>query len=284
MATDEPASDVRSGLHHLDDGLDSHGRIRREGDLRRLDPAFRPVAAATETGLRSLLGQRLHSLYLYGSVPRGTAVLGRSDLDVTVVLQDDPVDADRASVEQLATDLDQQTDVVDGVGITVDGRRRYLSPSQRHDGAFHISCLCTPLWGPDLADELPEQYPTVELARGIASGTAGAFRRLGAALADPNAARRDLARQRIGRRIARLAFACVLFRWPGWTSDPTVLAEVVKAYHPERADELDRCLRLGWGRLADRPPTTPEDQQDAVDLLATSAPWWLAEHRRSTAG
>lgn len=278
---DEQASAAVAGLSRLDDGLDEGGRIRREGDLGRVDPVFVPLVTTTEVALRHLLGERLHSLYLYGSVPRGTAVPGRSDLDVTVVLHDEPSDADRTRIARLAADLDQQADVVDGVGITVDGRRRYLSPGQRHDGAFHLSCLCTPLWGPDLADLLPEQHPTVALARGISSGTDAAFRRLAAALGAP-AARPDQARQRVGRRLVRLAFACVLFRWPGWTSDPAVLGAVVKAYHPGRADELDRSTRLGWGRLVGHPPTTLEDQQDAVDLLTRSAPWWLAEHRRVT--
>ncbi|SDD92650.1 Nucleotidyltransferase domain-containing protein [Auraticoccus monumenti] len=239
---------------------------------------FLPLVSATEAGLRDLFGNRLHSIYLYGSVPRGTAVRGRSDLDVSAVLHDRPTDRDRASVEQLATELDRQTDLVDEVGITLDGAQSLLSPAQRHDGAFHLSCLCTPLWGPDLAEQLPEQHPTVELARGIPSGTAAAFSRLAVALDDPGTARLDHACQRVGRRIARLAFACVLFRWPGWTSDPDALAEVVKAYYPARATELDRSIELGWGRLRNRPPTAPADQQAAIDLLSTAAPWWLAEH------
>jgi uncharacterized protein len=39
------------------------------------------------------LGARLHSLYLRGSVPRGTAILGRSDVDLFAVLFDDRGDS-----------------------------------------------------------------------------------------------------------------------------------------------------------------------------------------------
>lgn len=269
-------------LSHLDDGLDRRGRIRREGQLSRIDPVFLPLVSTTEAALRDLLGRRLHSVYLYGSVPRGTAVPGKSDLDVSVVLHDPPTNTDRISVGRLATELDRRTDLVDEVGITLDAKRWLLSPAQRHDGAFHITCLCTPLWGPDLAEQLPEQYPTIDLARDITSGSAAAFSRLAATLSDPATTRPDYARQRVGRRIARLAFACVLFRWPGWTSDPAALVEVVKAYYPHRAAELDRSIELGWGRLYNRPPTAPEDQQDANSLLQASAPWWLAEHLRAT--
>ncbi len=282
VSDDEGVGSHDPGLSHLDDGLDQRGRIRREGRLSWIDPVFLPLVSTTEVELRNLFGKRLHSIYLYGSVPRGTAVQGRSDLDVSVVLHDQPTDTDRASVGHLATELDHHTDLVDEVGITLDAARGLLSPAQRHDGAFHITCLCTPLWGPDLAEQLPEQYPTVDLARDITSGTAAAFSRLAAALSDPTTSRPDYACQRVGRRIARLAFACVLFRWPGWTSEPAALVEVVRAYYPGRAAELDRCIELGWGRLRNQPPTAPEDQQDAMGLLTTAAPWWLAEHLGAT--
>jgi predicted nucleotidyltransferase len=270
------------GPDFVDHGLDVDGRIRREGDLDLVDVVFLPLLATTEMALKELLGPRLHSIYLYGSVPRGTAVPGRSDLDVSVVLHNDPTDAERAEMEFLARELEQESDSVVDVGLIVDGRDQLLSPVQRYDGAFHISCLCTPLWGPDLGVELPNQYPSVELARGIPGDTGAVFTRLAAALDDAATPRLDLVRQRVGRRIARLAFACVMFRWPGWTSDPQVIRRVVKDFYPDRVGELDVSIRLGWGRLNDRPPITAPDHEDARHLLLTSAPWWRLEHDRVT--
>ncbi|WP_188898694.1 nucleotidyltransferase domain-containing protein [Microlunatus endophyticus] len=272
-----------SGLEGLDNGLDERGRIRREGDLDRVDAAFAPLVTQATSGLRRLLGRRLHSIYLYGSVPRGTAVVGRSDLDLEVVLHSEPTETERAAIGRLAAELDQDTDVVNEVGIIVADRPRLLSPAERYDNAFQISCLCTPLWGQDLAEELPDQYPTIELARHITSGTQAAFTRLSAALADPTTPRPDFVRQRVGRRIVRLAFTCVLFRWPGWTSDPTTMQRVVTAFYPDHADELATSTQLGWGRLTGHPPVTPDDHDKAIELLTRSAPWWMNEHRKVTA-
>jgi len=272
-----------SGLEGLDDGLDERGRIRREGDLSRIDAAFAPLITQATPAVRRLLDQRLHSIYLYGSVPRGTAVVGQSDLDLEVVLHSEPTETERAAIGRLAAELDQDTDVVNEVGIIVASRPRLLSAAERYDNAFQISCLCTPLWGPDLADELPDQYPTIELARHITSGTQAAFTRLSAALNDPATSRPDFLRQRFGRRIARLAFACVLFRWPGWTSDPTTIQRVVSAFYPDHTDELATSIQLGWGRLTGHPPVTPDDHDKVIDLLTNSAPWWTDEHRKVTA-
>ena len=247
---------------------------------------FQPVVAQAEEALRAEFGTRLHSLYLYGSVPRGTAVEGRSDLDVSVVLSDGVDDRDRARAAALAAELDRGTTAVDGVGILVDPRALFLASSQRYDGAFHVSCLCTPLWGPDLADELPEQRPTVELARGISREAEAALTKLADQLtagADPRVLRRA-----VGRRLARLAFTTVLARWPGWTSDPDTMVGVVTAYYPNRADELARCGDLGWGHLRGdvdalrQAQGTHEMSAELLDLVRDGGSWWVGEHRRAT--
>ena len=76
-------------------GLDAQGYIEREGSLGRVPRAFRPVVAAARDRLLDVFGARLHSAYLYGSIPRGTARVGRSDLDLLVALREEPTEADR---------------------------------------------------------------------------------------------------------------------------------------------------------------------------------------------
>lgn len=264
----------------LDDGLDAAGRIRREGSLDRIGAEFADLVDAGESAIRrAWKPERLHSIYLYGSVPRGTAVPGRSDLDVSIVLADRVTDEDRERSAQLGAEL--ATPAVSEVGITIDALPFLLSADQRYDMAFHISCLCTPLWGPDLAAELPDQYPTRRLAHDIERGCERAFVRLRNGL-QLDAARPERLRQRVGRRIARLAFAAVVPRWPGWTSDPNVMTAVLAAFYPDRVDEIERCTDLGWGNLSGRRPSTDADHQAALELLDRSAPWWLAEHERAT--
>ncbi len=73
-------------------GLDTQGYIEREGSLGRIPPAFRPVVAAARDRLLDVYGGRLNSAYLYGSIPRGTARVGRSDLDLLVVTRREPTE------------------------------------------------------------------------------------------------------------------------------------------------------------------------------------------------
>ena len=107
-------------------GLDEDGFIAREGDLTRVPEAFRPVVQAAKTDILSAFGpERLHSAYLYGSIPRGTAVPGVSDLDVLLALRHEPADADRATARSLEAALDARFPRSTEPGSCCTARRRY---------------------------------------------------------------------------------------------------------------------------------------------------------------
>ncbi|MFI0228700.1 nucleotidyltransferase domain-containing protein [Streptomyces sp. NPDC017086] len=97
-------------------GLDAEGFLVREGSLVRVPDAFRPVVSAVRSRLPDVFGSRLHSAYLYGSVPRGTARAGHSDLDLLVALHAEPADADREAVRAFGAALDREFGQIDGVG------------------------------------------------------------------------------------------------------------------------------------------------------------------------
>jgi hypothetical protein len=67
-----------------DRGLNPDGTIAREGSLDRVTARFAPVVAAARAEIAGRFSDgRLHGAYLYGSIPRGTAVPGASDLCTT---------------------------------------------------------------------------------------------------------------------------------------------------------------------------------------------------------
>ena len=166
-------------------GLDEDGFIEREGSLERVQQAFAPVVAAARTAIpAAFAGDRLHSAYLYGSVPRGTAVPGRSDLDVLLALAGEPADADRAAARRLEGELDAGFPQIDGAGILLYSAATLLSDLERHDLGWFVACLCTPLAGKDLGRGFratgPHRCwpgrPTATSATCSPAGTAGSAR------------------------------------------------------------------------------------------------------------
>ena len=147
-------------------GLDRDGTIIREGALDRVPAAFIPVVDAARSRVTATFGDprlpgaykhsaHVQSAYLYGSIPRGTAVPGVSDLDLLIVFRDEPTDADRAAAGALEAALDEDFPQINGAGIVLGSVPGTLSELERYDGGFFVACLCTPLLGEDLAARLP---------------------------------------------------------------------------------------------------------------------------------
>ncbi|MGP3686991.1 nucleotidyltransferase domain-containing protein [Streptomyces sp. IBSNAI002] len=233
-------------------GLDAYGYFEREGSLGAVRGEFRGVVAAARERTGDAYGRRLHSAYLYGSVPRGTARPGRSDLDLLLVLHQAPADQDRDAAEVLARGLDEDFPEIDGAGILLEDKARVLSEAERFDLGWFLACLCTPLLGADLAEHLPRYRPDSLLARetngDLADLLPGWRTRLREASA-PDDYRR-LSRT-CARRLVRTGFTLVMPRWGGWTSDLAESAEIFGTYYPERAAQMRAAAAVALDPVAD---------------------------------
>jgi hypothetical protein len=252
-------------------GLNDDGTIAREGDLDRVPAAFAPVVAAARAQLAGTFGTRLHSAYLYGSIPRGTAVAGVSDLDLLAVLTGQPAGADRAAARAIETALDAAFAQIDGVGLVLGSASSTLSERERYDGGFFVACLCTPLLGGDLAGQLPRYRPTGLLARET-NGDLGLILprwRTRAAQAVTDADRRALSRY-VSRRLVRTGFTLIMPRWGGWTSDLERSALLFARYYPRRAAQMRAAAAVA------RVPSA--DPALLVMLIDDLGPWLAAEY------
>ncbi|MEW2113778.1 nucleotidyltransferase domain-containing protein [Streptomyces sp. NPDC005474] len=262
-------------------GLDGQGFIVREGALARVPPAFRPVVAAARDRTADIFGERLHSAYLYGSIPRGTARVGRSDLDLLIALREEPTEGDRAAAGALDAALDGEFEQIDGSGTLLVSRAQVLSDLERHDLGWFLACLCTPLLGADLAGHLPRYRPDSLLARETNGDLAlclPRWRRLIAEATAPGAppgAVRVRVRG-ISRRIVRTGFTLVMPRWDGWTSDLYEMAEAFAAYYPQWGPRMREAAALGH-EPTDDPAVLRSFLRSHVEELG---PWLVEEYTR----
>ncbi|MFF8269480.1 nucleotidyltransferase [Streptomyces sp. NPDC016562] len=250
-------------------GVDAYGYIEREGSLGQVQSEFRGLVAAARERIAQAYGRRLHSAYLYGSVPRGTARPGRSGLDLLLALHHEPGADDRDTAEVLARGLDEDFPEIDGVGILLHGKDTLLSEAERYDLGWFLACLCTPLLGADLAEHLPRYRPDGLLARetnGDLAALLPRWRERVREASTPHEYRR-LARS-YARHLVRTGFTLVMPRWGGWTSDLAESAEVFGRYYPERAAQ-----RRAAASVALDPVPDPAVLRSYVEDLGP----WLAE-------
>jgi hypothetical protein len=272
-----------------DRGLNATGHITREGSLDRIAPEFRALIDETRRQLDQQFRRRLHSpgfpgagfsgAYLYGSIPRGTAVAGRSDLDVLITLRSDPSDIEKSRAGELGRWLADRHPEITSAGLLVESAPRVLAPAERHDFGFFVACLCTPLLGEDLAALLPWYRPTRELARETNGDLGRYLARTRDRLAAPGTDRPALLRT-AARKVIRTGFTLVMPRWSGWTSDLDRSAEVFGGYYPDRADQMRQAVTLAR-RAPGRDPDTPATWEPGRALLFDElGPWLAAEYAR----
>ena len=238
---------------HTDRGLDGSGFIRPEVSLDRISPRYAPVVDDLRGRCRAVFGSALRGLYLNGSVPKGTAVPGVSDLDALAILGTEPLDAHEVAAAAIADEIQARHPMLGGVGIGLFHRDVIVSPSQRYDMGFYIKCLCACVEGEDLGLLLPRFRPSMALAR----GSNGNIRRLledrrarVAASADP-AEIADICKG-IMRKIVRTGFTLVMPRWRGWTSDLEPCTEIFAMFYPGRADAMRTARSLARDPSGDR--------------------------------
>ena len=253
-------------------GLDQDGFIEREGSLALVQEPFAPVVAAAKMAiLDAFTPGRLHSAYLYGSVPRGTAVPGRSDLDLLLALNGEPAGDDRAAARRLEGALNTRFPQINGAGILLYSTGTLLSDIERYDLGWFVACLCTPLAGEDLAVRLPRYRATSLLARET-NGDLGDLLprwrdRLGEAQTEASLS--ALARG-VGRRLVRTGFTLVMPRFGGWTSDLEESAAIFGHYYPARAAQMKTAAAVAQTPAADSSVLTM--------LIDDLGPWLAAEY------
>ena len=247
--------------------LDPEGYIVPEADLANVQPEYRGLPEAAADLLVRELGPRLHSGYLYGSVVRGNAVPGRSDLDLVAVLWT-PIEAtDRLAASHVERGLVARFPVLPTAGVALTHLEEVRSPRQRYGLGVFLRDLSVCVCGEDLRPGLPRTRPSAAVAAAFNEDTPAVLARARETLhtrPDPEAVRR--ACRIASKRMVQAGFAVVMARDGVWATVLEEQAAAVGAAFPEWATAARQAAEQGR-----RPAADP----DAVaELLTASAAGW----------
>lgn len=246
--------------------LDPDGYIIPEADLDKVQPEYGGVPEAAAQVLVERLGSRLHSGYVYGSVVRGNAVPGRSDLDLLVVLLTPATAVDLAAVAGVAATLRERFPVLADVGVACTHLGEVLSAGERYGLQVFLRELSVCVCGEDLRPRLPRTRPGAAVAAGFHGDTPAALARARAVLGsatDPDA--RQRACRVASRRMVQAAFAVVMARDGVWATVLEEQAAIVGDAFPQWARAV-RCA-------AEQGRQPHADANVVGELLATFGRW-----------
>lgn len=148
------------------DGVDADGFIPA-APSQPIQAPFQPLLDDLCRTLSAEAGALLDGIYLYGSVARGSATPGVSDLDVTLVLHQPADAAAAATLEALRLSLAARHPEVVKIDFDIGSRDQVLAPANLFSWGYWLKHHCRCLWGNDLAPHFTPFKPSRNIALAV---------------------------------------------------------------------------------------------------------------------
>ena len=227
-------------------GLDKDGFIENLYSPKNIAPEFQGVVNAFIDSLLSELPEQIYGIYLYGSVPRGTAIVGRSDLDVSIVLTTPIGPKERRVFKHLSDTIPEAYPQVSKLDIDPGFLRDVLQPTEKYHWHFWLKHCCCCIWGKDLSTELPLYKPSIEIAQALNGDLPTFLEQM--SLSFKTMADGDIAKV-IGKKLVRAAYYFVAEKDGSWYTDLSQCASVAKRYYPNQSDDIELAYQYALGNL-----------------------------------
>lgn len=247
--------------------LGSKGEILN-ATVDHIDPPWDKAVTAVIDIYKKHLGDEVRSVYIDGSVVRGTATPYKSDLDSSCVTYSDSKYLDLSWMKEARQEFKQKFPFADKVELTVYSLQEVLE--QKHHARMILKTLAKCVYGENIQGQLPDVFPDTHLAWAVT-------RNFGKFL--------DLAIERINehnnpevtrwncrwmsKRIVRAGFALVMPQEKQLTLDLVTSAEVFSRYYLDYQDQMRQAL--AWC-------TNPiENKTQVLDFFQSFGKWLESE-------
>ena len=246
-------------------GLDQDGNIVSEVGIDKIDIAYLPCIQECVEKLVKSFSHHLHSVYVYGSVARGEAIKGKSDLDLIVMFNGGLTSEKSTELKTLSDTLFQKyRSLVRDVGIAVADLDYTVDPANYYEGAF-LREISVCVYGEDLRVKFGPYKLSPEISISfngdIGDVVSRTIRRLHSASGDEF----KKVSQGFARKLIRTYYSMVMVRSEIWTTRLHEQAEVVMQYFPQK-ERVIRSLQA-WLEEA------PTNHEQVLNLIECEGKW-----------
>ncbi|WP_146457377.1 nucleotidyltransferase domain-containing protein [Vibrio splendidus] len=227
-------------------GLDREGFIQNLYSPKNIAPEFQDVVSAVvDSLLRELPGQ-VDGIYLYGSVPRGTAIVGSSDLDVSIVLTTPIGPKEKRVFKHLSDTIPKAYSQVSKLDIDPGFLRDVLLLQEKYHWHFWLKHCCSCVWGNDLSVEFSRYKPSIEIAQALNGDLSIFLEQMTPSFESLSDA--DVAKV-VGKKLVRAVYYFVAEKDGSWYTDLSQCAAVAKCYYPNLNDDIELAHQYALGNL-----------------------------------
>ncbi|WP_394144723.1 nucleotidyltransferase domain-containing protein [Vibrio atypicus] len=235
---------------------------------------YQPAINDVVSFLTSGLGENLHSVYLYGSVARKTAIAGQSNLDVIILTHQSFAENKTALLNSIKWRFQKSYPFITEINFKCALVSDVVSLESIFSWGFQLRHCAVCIYGEDLAECFGDYEPSWEIAKhwnmDVEDWVAVYRNRI--ARADKEA---DLikAQKIIAKKLLRASYSLVMYRDKNWFDDPTVCGQQFLRYHPEKQVEIERLGILLSGRLIAK--------RSVIGILDGFGDWLVKQYKKT---
>lgn len=249
--------------------IDEKGFLISECDPGHLQEPWRGACEEMVGLYQENLGAALHSVYVRGSLPRGRALEGISDVDSFAVVREPISEGDFSWTQQARRELLKRYPFVADFEFHWVPLQPLLTAPGLYSYRFIIKVLSLCLWGKDLKSEIRPFKPDMRLALAFYGnirevlGEAKAFLKQGP---DPKSTQACCTWTM--KRLIRTGFALHIAEEKTFTRDLYPAYEIFAQHHPDQAKKMEQALN--WA-------INPEGDPNKVLEFLEGFGAWLVE-------
>ncbi|MGR5070348.1 nucleotidyltransferase domain-containing protein [Vibrio alfacsensis] len=237
-------------------------------------PEFEPLIRDVLMCLKGGLGANLHSVYIYGSVARKSAIVGKSNLDMVLVTKS-TFESNRATLlNTIKWRAQQGHPQVKGVSIRTTLVNEVANLDSIFTWGFMLKHCCVCVYGDDLADCFGDYVPSWEIAKHWNMDVEDWLSVYRIKIVQAPSIEELVSTQIvIAKKLLRASYSLVMYRDKRWFDDPMECGEVFLKYHPEKQLEIDRLGILLSGRAIPK--------RSVIGLLDSFGNWLVQQYQKT---
>ncbi len=236
-------------------------------------PDYQPAVDDLVRFLRAGVGDALHSVYLYGSVARKTAVAGQSNMDVVIVTKR-PFDDKTTLFNTIRWRFQKSFPFITGVNIKTAIVDEITTLDSIFTWGFMLRHCCVCVYGDNLAQCFGDFEPSWEIAKHWNMDIKDWVPILRERIVKANSQQEQLdAQQVMAKKLLRASYSLVMYKDKQWFDDPVECGENFLRYHSDKQIEVERLGLLLRNRVIPK--------RSVIGLLDAFGPWLIEQYNKT---
>jgi len=230
--------------------------IKKEVAVKKIPAKYKPIVKDVKSELLKF-SDKIHSIYLYGSVATGKAKSPTSDLDLVVVLKAKPTSELKSNLKDLEKSLSTKYQTIfREVGFAITYKNEVLRGKEAFGWRFFLTILSVKIFGDTLFQKEMKFSPTKKLARNLHSDVDKNIEEAKRIIKSSNEKEAKLQIKSIMKKIIRTAFSIVMEDENYWTTDLDEMTKIFTKYYPEKKQQINAVLNIAKSKSPDRNSAT----------------------------